>query len=132
MNEKDNELITLYRDTFAAEERQHVAGKSWSEYLEEALADDFVLRRSDKTVPNERKSEMLHRIASTPIRRRKVLEPVAWCCDSLGVVAGPIEMDIDGVTRRFQNVKVFGRPPPGSWRCLYWQVTEMPVPIVSG
>jgi hypothetical protein len=131
MSKNGDGLVTLYRDTFVAEEQLHVTGKSWREYLEETLADDFVLRRSDKTVPSERKGELLDRIASGPIRRRKVLEPVAWCCDSLGVVAGPIEMEIDGVTHRFQNVKVFERRSPDSWRCVYWQVTEMPVSSVS-
>jgi hypothetical protein len=131
MSENCTHLRDLNLQTFTAEAKaEDIGGKPWRTFLEGVLSDDFLLRRSDASKPNEGKEAMLDRIEAGPIRTRHPLhnEIRAWCTDTLGVVAGPVEMDIDGVRHRYQNVKVFRREPGGNWECVYWQVTETPMP----
>jgi hypothetical protein len=126
------QLRELNRETFQAEQRGKdgkIQDKTWDEFLREALADDFILRRSNPARNDETRAQMIDAIAaSTPVERQVIEEEVrAWCTDTLGAIVCPVEMVRDGAVHRYQNIKVFTRTPPGAWRCVHWQVTEAPV-----
>jgi quercetin dioxygenase-like cupin family protein len=126
-----DELDELNRQTFDAEAREPSDG--WKQFLEQVLADDFVLRRSRADLPNESKPQMLERIASADYRvvRREILPKSVkvWVSDAVGVVVSTVRLHDASVNlEAYQNVKVF-QPGPGSlWRCHYWQVSAMPPP----
>jgi hypothetical protein len=54
-------------------------------------------------------------------RRIHEQEEVAWCNETLGVVACPITFG----NKEYQNIKVFKKSPQGQWQCVYWQVTQL-------
>jgi hypothetical protein len=124
------ELRQLNRQTFLAEERRRIGDMSWREFLERSLGEDFLIRRARADLGNQNREQMLDWIEEHPSVERTVKEDevVAWCSDTLGVVISPLEMLRDGAVHRYQNVKVFTRSPRAAWQCVYWQVTEMPLP----
>ena len=123
------ELRELNRNTFLAEERRNIGENSWREFLEQRLAEDFMIRRARADLPNQNRQQMLGWIEQASVVERTIRddEAVAWCTDNLGVVACPVEMVRDGAVHRYQNVKVFRKHPSRSWQCVYWQVTESPM-----
>jgi hypothetical protein len=122
------ELRELNRDTFLAEEKRNISDKSWREFLEQSLADDFMIRRARADLPNQTRQQMLDWIEAASIVERTIRddETVTWCTDTLGAVVCPIEMVKDGAVHRYQNVKLFRKHPGTFWQCVYWQVTESP------
>jgi hypothetical protein len=126
-------LKELNRQTFKAEEKESIGGERWDDFLKRVLASEFAIRRSDPTVPNQNREDMIRWINEKPVVKRKIIEDElrAWCNDTLGVVACPIEMVRDGVLHRYQNIKVFRREPRGDWQCVCWQVTGAPVSEAS-
>jgi hypothetical protein len=122
-------LKELNLQTFQAEEGESVGSERWDEFLRRVLADGFAIRRSDPKVSNQNREAMIRWINEKPVVKRKLIvdELQAWCTDTLGVVVCPIEQVRDGVVRKYQNIKVFRREPPGDWQCVCWQVTEAPV-----
>ena len=124
------ELREVNRLTFLAEERREIGGRSWRDYLERYLAEDFVIRRARADLPGQDRQQMLDWIEQASPVERSVSddETVTWSDGGLGVVACPVELVRDGARHRYQNVKVFRKHPQGHWQCVYWQVTESPVP----
>lgn len=123
------ELEELDRQLFRAEARLDVGGMDWRRFLEETLAEGFVLRRSRPGTPPETRPEMIARIAAADDPKERV--PVvrdAWVDGDLGVVRTGVLLD----EKWFANIKVFRRDG-GDWRCVYWQVTqETPEARASG
>jgi hypothetical protein len=132
MEKHCTELERLNRDTFRAEAKEQIGQKQWDQFLRSVLADDFAIRRSDKTIPNQDRETMIAWIAERPVAERRLLEDevVSWCDDgTLGVVTCPVTMVREGTVHRYQNVKVFrkeAQQQQGHWQCVYWQVTEAP------
>jgi hypothetical protein len=129
MDDNCTELRRLNQDTFDAEAKNKIGDAEWDKYLRKVLADDFAIRRSNPTVSNQNRQEMIAWIEDRPVVERKLLqeEVVAWCDETLGVVTCPVTLnDSEGKLHRYQNIKVFRRPLQGDWQCIYWQVTEAP------
>ena len=119
---------TLNEKTFMAEAKNPIGNKSWDQFLDEVLAEEFIIRRSNPAIANQSKKEMIDWIAARPTPKRTPGALQFWNGDSLSVVTGDVSMDDEnGKARRYQNIKVFKRGPEGNWKCVYWQVTEMPV-----
>lgn len=53
------ELRELNRHTFLAEERRDIGEKGWREFLEQSLAEDFVIRRARADLPDQTDSRCL-------------------------------------------------------------------------
>jgi hypothetical protein len=131
VDEVEEALRSLNQRTFDAE--AHEPEDGWRDCLEEVLAEGFVLRRSKPELPNQTKREMIDRIAGPDYkatRRQLVPDSVTvWTSGALGVVASVVTLpDDSGGVLAFQNVKVFTSPSPGTWTCVYWQVSPMPAP----
>ena len=73
MNEA--ELEELNDNTFLAEAKGSIGERSWREYLDAVLADDFVLRRSAAEKPDEDRAEMLKSIDRTANPPRRSIVP---------------------------------------------------------
>jgi hypothetical protein len=126
----DPELEELNDNTFRAEAKESIGERSWRTYLEQVLADDFMLRRSAAEKADEDRTKMLDTIdkADNPPKRSIVPGSVrVWSSQEVGVVVSTVTMPIKGETKAFENVKVFTREPPDRWRCVYWQVSPKPL-----
>jgi hypothetical protein len=126
----DPELEELNDNTFRAEAKESIGERSWRTYLEQVLADDFMLRRSAAEKADEDRTKMLDTIdkADNPPKRSIVPGNVrVWSSQEVGVVVSTVTMPIKGETKAFENVKVFTREPPDRWRCVYWQVSPKPL-----
>jgi quercetin dioxygenase-like cupin family protein len=128
MDQAEQALRRLNQQTFDAEARE--PGDGWRAFLEDVLAEDFVLRRARPGLPTESRRDMIERIASSgfkPPRRRVLPESVRVSTSgSVGVVESIVTLpDASGGEQAFQNVKVFSSSD-GRWRCTYWQVSGLP------
>ncbi len=127
MSNECADLRNLNQDTFDAEAKKKIGNDDWDQFLRKVLADEFAIRRSNPTIPNQSREEMIDWIAKHPVAKRNLDDVVAWCNETLGVVTCSITMnDSEGKLHRYQNIKVFKKQLPGNWQCLYWQVTEAP------
>jgi hypothetical protein len=129
MSDNCADLRKLNQDTFDAEAKKKIGNDDWDMFLRRVSADEFTIRRSNPTVPNQNREEMIDWIEKHPVADRHLLndEVVSWCNEALGVVTCPVTMnDSEGKLRRYQNIKVFKKQSQGNWQCLYWQVTEAP------
>jgi hypothetical protein len=114
------ELEDLDRKLFRAEARLDIEGTGWRHFLEETLAEDFVLRRSKPGSPPETRPEVIARIEASANPKERVPVPRdVWSDGNLGVVRTGGLLD----EKWFANIKVFRRDA-GDWRCVYWQVTQ--------
>jgi hypothetical protein len=124
------ELEELNHNTFLAEAKGSIGERSWREYLDAVLADDFVLRRSAAEKPDEDRAEMLKSIDRTENPPRRSIVPGSsrvWSSQEIGVVACTVTLPNQGETKAFGNVKIFTRGPADRWRCVYWQVSAKPL-----
>jgi hypothetical protein len=141
----ENLLKDLNQKTFDAEAMMKVEGLHWKDYLNLVLADEFVIRRSalivdGEPVFNQTKEQMIEWIERHPNTQRRNPEDIrTWCDETLGVVTCAVVLEISGSRRRFQNVKIFEKKGKdgkkdknGDWKCVYWQVTEMPLQSDQG
>jgi hypothetical protein len=125
------ELRRLNEETFRAEAKQSIGGKTWREYLDGLLDESFVLRRSRADRDNEDKAAMLRAVDQDqhPAERSVLPDTVrVWASETLGVVVSTVTLPVEGETKAFANVKVFARAADGTWRCIYWQVSPTPLP----
>jgi hypothetical protein len=125
------ELEELNNNTFRAEAKESIGERSWREYLELVLADDFVLRRSAAEKPDEDRVKMLESIDRTENPQKRSIVPGSvrvWSSQEVGVVASTVTLLINEDMKAFGNVKVFMREPADRWRCVYWQVSAKPLP----
>lgn len=114
------QLEALTRKLFQAEGRHDIDGAGWRPFLERALSEDFVLRRSKPGAPTETRPEMIARIeAAAASGERTPVARGSWIEGDLGVVRTGVVVADDW----FANVMVFRRMA-GEWRCAYWQVTR--------
>ena len=132
-------LKRLNQQTFDAEATMKVDDRHWKDYLSLVLDDDFVIRRSalavdGEPVVNQTRKQMIKWIERRPNTQRRNPEDVkTWCDETLCVITCAVVLEISGSPRRFQNVKVFEKrkggkkDKHGDWKCVYWQVTEMPL-----
>lgn len=130
MDEAHEELMAVNRQTFEAEAKRNIGEERWDAVLQRVLAEDFTIRRSNPSVPDQSREQMIKWIDAHPVADRNLVSEAirSWCIEALGVVVSPVTMrDTKGELHRYQNIKVFEKRPPGQWRCVYWQVTEAPV-----
>lgn len=115
MNEDEQALLMVNRDTFAAEGHEPVDG--WLDILHCALADDFRLRRGIGEI--EDRERMITRLSRTKPAPRKVIEEAVAVLGDTGVVRSQVRVGASS----FRNVKLFERTAEG-WRCVYWRVSR--------
>ena len=135
----EEELKKLNQLTFDAESRptEGINSQNWKTFLQETLAANFSIRRANGAVQN--KAEMLEFIEDSPSDKREVEEgsvtfPVQPGDEAFGVVTSVITLTSNKGKEnnpRYRNVKVFSRriTPTGAtgpWRCVFWQVAELP------
>lgn len=127
MSTSSETLRNLNVETFRAENREG----DWKEFLRSTFADDFVLRRANRSRHDEDAESMITAIAGDTRTRRLLADTVrVFAGESVGVVASVVEL-VDPPTpedRFFQNVKVFQRVASSEWRLAYWQVSGKPAP----
>ena len=120
-------LSDLNAETFRAENREG----EWQTFLRATLADDFVLRRANRTRPDEDKETAIAAIANDTRTRTLLASSVRVIAgETIGVVTSVVEL-VDPPTpedRFFQNVKVFQRLAGDDWQLSYWQVSGKPAP----
>lgn len=118
----EDQLRQLNQETFDAEDKKPIRGRSWEQFLHETLADNFIIRRANPAISFQNREEMIDWTGNP----RTVSDVNALCSGTLGVVTCRVTMrGGDGKTHSYQNVKVFEQQDE-HWRCVYWQVTETP------
>ncbi len=121
------ELRDLNFKTFRAEEGAEtpIDGKSWEEFLQSVLADEFQIVRSKAGTPQQKqnKAAMIEWIKMHPRGGVRIHEQevVSWCNETIGVVTCPVTLG----EKDYRNIKVFKKHPPAPWQCVYWQVTQL-------
>jgi hypothetical protein len=112
------ELRRLNKRTFELEAKPD----GWEDELRRLLADDFLIRRANPTLPLQNRDEAIEFIRAQEPVDRTPLGDAVWCDGDLGVVVSAVTLPTqpDAV---FQNVKVFVRET--DWRCRYWQVARV-------
>ena len=99
------ELGRLNQLMFEAEAQQDVEGVPWEQFLADALADDFVLRRSAAAKPPEDRAAFLTATREAVPATRTVVGTRQWLSDSIGVVTSVVE--VAGRPEQFTNTRVF-------------------------
>jgi hypothetical protein len=120
----EQRLLDLNRLTFDAEARprEPIEGQPWDAFLLSVLTDNFIGRRADVKLPNQKRDAFLAFARTASASPRIIVgEPTIWVNGDVGVVACDVRLGDDD-TMRFRNVKVFTGGP--DWCCAYWQVTS--------
>jgi hypothetical protein len=117
---------------FRAEAQDDVEGVAWEQFLDDVLADDFGLRRSNPAKPLEDKAAFLAATrAAQPMARSLVPGRTrTWTSGDLGVSTSVVKLP--GRPEHFTNTRVFRAGGPHGWRCHWWQVTAaQPEPVAT-
>jgi hypothetical protein len=117
----ENELKKLNRDSFQAEDDAN------RELLEQILADDFRIFRSNLTI--EDKQTMLNRVAADTSQRKREIDEESEIVKVFGNTAVVccrliLKEKDDTVVGHFWNTKLFGRSGE-EWKCVVWQVARL-------
>jgi hypothetical protein len=93
------------------------------EFLDETLADDFILRRSAAAKPLEDKAAFLAAAREAQPATRTIVagRTRKWVSESIGVITSVVE--VTGRPEHFTNTRVFTAGGRYGWRCHWWQVT---------
>ena len=119
-------LTRLMNALLKAEAQQDVGGRPWSQYLSEALDDDFVARSSRPELLDQDREGFIRCVAKNTPRDRHIAEgsSMAWVSEPLGVLRCDVRLD-DDQDPRYRNIAVF-KEQGDHCKCVYLQITAHP------